>query len=139
MSNVGPSDPVILLVDDDATTNFLHKRAIRKAHGKVDVREASNGAEAIDHLREALTRGEDPPSFIFLDINMPKLDGWGFLDAYRELPDDWRKRSSLLMLTTSLNPDDHEKADKYPEVKGVIDKMLNSDRFKEIISEYAFA
>ncbi len=126
---------LILLVDDDATTNFLHRRAISKATAQVEVHEALNGQLAIEQLKVWLKQGVEPPQYIFLDINMPQLDGWGFLESYRKLPSEWRSNAKLYMLTTSLNPDDHERASGYPEVIGIVDKMLSSERFTALMSE----
>ena len=126
---------MVLLVDDDPATNFLHRRTIRKVAGEIRVEEALDGQQALDLLREGMTRGEAPPKIIFLDISMPHLDGWGFLEGYRELPTDWRSKSRVFMLTTSLNPDDHERARSYDIVEDIIDKILTRDRFAEILQE----
>ena len=101
--------------------------------------EANNGADALAKLRAAHDKGEDPPQYIFLDINMPVLDGWGFLDEYQSLPEEWRQRCKLFMLTTSLNPDDHERAHSYAEVNGVVDKMLDAEKFGQILETDASA
>ena len=126
---------MVLLVDDDPTTNFLHRRAIRMVVDTMPVREALNGQEALDLLRAGIARGEAPPEIIFLDISMPHLDGWGFLEGYRELPPDWRSGSRIFMLTTSLNPDDHERARGYDDVIDVLDKILTRDRFEQLLRE----
>ena len=123
----------ILLIDDDATTNFLHRRAIHKANRAAVVREVTDGAEALELLRAREAAGEPLPNFIFLDINMPRLDGWGFLTAYEQLPAAWRRGARLFMLTTSLNPDDHERADRFTDVRGVLDKILSPERFGELM------
>ena len=124
---------MVLLVDDDPTTNFLHRRAIRKVVEGMPVREALNGQEALDLLRASIARGESPPDIIFLDISMPHLDGWGFLEGYRELPPDWRSGSRVFMLTTSLNPDDYDRARTYDDVIDVLDKILTRERFRALL------
>ena len=126
---------MVLLVDDDPTTNFLHRRAIRKVDESMPVREALNGREALELLRASIARGEAPPEIIFLDISMPHLDGWGFLEGYRELPPDWRSGTRVFMLTTSLNPDDYERARTYDDVVDVIDKILTRERFRQLLEE----
>ena len=126
---------MVLLVDDDPTTNFLHRRAIRKVVRGLRVEEALNGQEALDLLRKGMNRGEAPPEIIFLDISMPHLDGWGFLEGYGKLPNEWRSKSRVYMLTTSLNPDDHERARGYEAVEGIIDKILTQDRFAALIDD----
>ena len=135
MSTSKKTPSVILLIDDDATTNFLHQRAIRKAVGEVTVHQRLDGQLGYEYLCATHEAGEEAPDFIFLDINMPRLDGWGFLERYHQLPEQWRQRAQLYMLTTSLNPDDHERASSYAGVRGVVDKILSADRFREIMAE----
>lgn len=129
---------MILLIDDDTATNFLHRRTIRKFDTTIEIREALDGAIAIAQLEQALMQGEDPPTFIFLDINMPNLNGWEFLEAYTKLPENWRSRAILFMLTTSLNPDDHERAMGYPEVTELIDKMLTAEKLERLLRKYGY-
>lgn len=125
---------MVLLVDDDPTTNFLHRRAISKVVNGVNIAEAFNGREALEYLRTHLQAGRRPPEFIFLDINMPHVDGWGFLDGYQALPTDWRSSARVYMLTTSLNPDDHSRAHSYPDVLDVVDKIMTKERFAALLS-----
>lgn len=128
---------MVLLVDDDPTTNFLHRRAISKVVNQAEISEASNGREALDLLREGIAAGVKPPEYIFLDINMPYLDGWGFLEGYRELPTDWRSKSRVFMLTTSLNPDDHSRARAYADVVDVIDKIMTKEKFAALLERHS--
>ena len=127
---------MILLVDDDPTTNFLHRRAVSKVMLDTTVEEASDGCAALELLRLRLAQGEQPPEFIFLDINMPKLDGWGFLNGYRHLPASMRRCTRVVVLTTSLNPDDHERALTYPDVVAVVDKILTREKLEQLLLDH---
>ena len=120
----------ILLVDDDPTTNFLHQRTLKRTFSDIMVFESLDGKSALERLREDQRDGFAAPHVIFLDINMPVLDGWGFLRGYRELDPKWRANTELYILTTSLNPDDHRRADDIVEVAGVFDKILTADRIE---------
>ena len=137
MSQPTPQSRVVLLIDDDSTTNFLHKRAIRRVEEDVTIADALDGEQGYTYLQRTHERGEQAPDYIFLDINMPRLDGWGFLERYRELPAEWREQARLYMLTTSINPDDHERANAYEEVRGVVDKLLTAERFQALVAEEA--
>jgi len=82
-----------------------------------------------------LTTEEQPeiPDAIFLDVNMPKIDGWGFLNKYGEIPIE--KSPIIIMLTTSMNPEDQLKADANPLVKGFKNKPLTEEHLKELQKE----
>src|SRR5258708_36657106 len=99
----------ILLIDDDEPTNFLNKMTIDQSGCAEWVQVVQSGQEALDYLQGTgrfKNRKEDypRPDLIFLDINMPAMDGWEFLDKYKELPKDQKAEIVLIMLTTSLNP-----------------------------------
>jgi CheY-like chemotaxis protein len=115
----------ILLVDDNDSDNFLHKKVIEKSQLADHVAIALNGQEAIDFLtskgKGMLTESAQcQPELIFLDINMPIMDGWEFLEEYQNLSECLNEKSTIIILTTSLNPEDKSKAEK----------MLESDCFQ---------
>ena len=131
----------ILLVDDDIDDNFFHKRVINKANIAEEVVECHDGQEALDFL---MNRGKyagegkpyPQPDLLFLDINMPKMNGWEFLDAYDKLPPHIQGGPVVAMLTTSTNPKDIEKAMKYNIVKDYRNKPLTEEMLYDILSEY---
>jgi CheY-like chemotaxis protein len=122
----------ILLIDDDEPTNFLNKMTLEQSGCTRQIRIAQSGQEALDYLRHAAYR----PDLIFLDINMPAMDGWEFLDRYRGLPADRKADIVLIMLTTSLNPDDEERTKAIPEVAGFENKPLNLGQLDNLLKKY---
>ncbi len=130
---------MVLLVDDDAATNFLHRRAIRKSPHEVDVLDVLDGDEAFKQLRALHEAGEPAPAIIFLDINMPRCDGWQFLESYRTLPKEWRGSTPVYMLTTSINVDEHARARSYEEVTDVLDKMMDTSTFTRVYAPLSAA
>ena len=76
------------------------------------------------------------PDLMFLDVNMPAMDGWQFLEAYEKLTEAQRSRLVVVMLTTSINPDDEEKAKSNPLVDGFENKPLTGEELKDIIRKY---
>ena len=132
----------ILLVDDDEATNFLNQRVIRKAELKTEVQVANNGQEALEFLTNTGKFAKTPvlphAGLIFLDINMPGMNGWEFLEAYKKLPEDQLRHIKVLMLTTSINPDEERKAIDIPEVKGFIHKPLTPEKLEKAINVYVF-
>ena len=107
----------VMLVDDDAATNFIHEQFIREAGFSGTIQAFQRADEAAEHL--AMHR----PQILFLDLNMPGMDGWEFLDAL-EQRSELARPDALVVLTTSLNPDHHERAAAHPLVNTVLNKPL---------------
>ncbi len=131
----------VLLIDDDHATNFLNRKIIEKALIAEHVEIALNGKEAIQYLTNQ-GKHEKPgdvfpqPELIFLDINMPIMDGWSFLDEYHKLDDVQKGKIIIVMLTTSFNPDDKEKADHIPEISDFKNKPLKIEVVEEIMKKH---
>ena len=128
----------ILLVDDDEPTNFLNRAALEEAGCAERIEVAQSGEAALSYLRQAGDPGSSYPipNLIFLDINMPAMDGWEFLEKYRGLPPAQKASIVMIMLTTSLNPDDQVRAGAIPEINGFEHKPLRIDRLKEVLKNY---
>ncbi len=126
----------ILLVDDDDGTNFLHKLIIKQAGVAEQVEVVLNGEEALNYLAEAVEGTKPVPDILFLDINMPLLNGWEFLDEYTKLSADKKVNTKIIMLTTSVNPDDAKRARTYDSVSGFKSKPLDDEMLNEIIAQY---
>lgn len=126
----------VLLVDDDNSCNFLHRRLLRKSERVEQIAIANDGLEALEYIKECPNSEQACPEVIFLDINMPRMNGWEFLEAYKNLPPEQKKSIVLIMLTSSLNPDDKKRADQYEEVAGLHYKLLNKSKLEEIFKTY---
>ena len=123
----------VLLVDDDDDANFFQEKLIRKNNFAEHVDKACNGVEALEYLNTCI-KGKHPlPEIIFLDLNMPKMNGWSFLEKYNQLDEEIKNKIVLIILTSSVNPDDAEKAKQTPEVKGYKNKFLNGSQLDEIL------
>src|SRR5438128_1021048 len=110
----------ILLVDDDEPTNYLNKLILEEVNCAQNIKVAENGSSALQYLESSDTENpEHPcPELIFLDINMPAMNGWEFLEKYSQLDKRHKANVIVVMLTTSLNPDDRAMANKMPDVAG---------------------
>jgi CheY-like chemotaxis protein len=123
----------ILLVDDNTDDNFFHKIIINKMNivNRIDV--VINGLEALAYLKK---ENQSPPELIFLDINMPKMNGWEFLEQYKHLDVKQKARVVIMILTTSANPDDIKRANEIEEVTGFETKPLTEKMLTEILKQY---
>jgi CheY-like chemotaxis protein len=126
----------ILLVDDDDATIFYYRIIIEHAGFKVQVSVAKNGKIAMAYLDSAIAGKAPLPNLILLDINMPVMNGWDFMDVYRELPEECRSKMIVVMLTSSLNPDDVVRAGKYPDIKEFRIKPLSPEILNELRDRY---
>jgi CheY-like chemotaxis protein len=143
--NMNPQLNCILLIDDDEPTNFLNKMTLEQTGCTRHISVAQSGQEALEYLRgcgagdEGLPEGigrSPRPDLIFLDINMPAMDGWEFLERYKTLPSEQKADIVLIMLTTSLNPDDEVKTRTIPEVSGFENKPLSQQRLQALLEKY---
>ena len=126
----------ILMVDDDRSTNFLHELILKNAGCTEHFHFALNGQEALDYLRKQYQSKAVLPEVIFLDINMPVMNGWEFLEEFALLPKEIQKAAGVVMLTTSMNPADEEKATSIPFVKAFRNKPVSESMIQEIAEKY---
>lgn len=126
----------ILLVDDDPDDIFLHQIVIDDSGLCEHVRVAENGVQALDYLTSTDRPDYIRPDVILLDINMPVMNGFEFLDRYHLLPDVLKSGLVLLMLTTSINPADRWRTNGVPEVNGYHRKPLTQTLLQEIVSRH---
>lgn len=124
----------ILLIDDDIAVNYIHKYVIKKADVVDKVITMMNGQMAIDYLTKDDSVESTVPELIFLDINMPGMDGWGFLKEYKE--QQKRDKTKIIMLTTSDNEADKERALGSGQVLEFITKPLTKQGLLEVIERY---
>lgn len=126
----------VLLVDDYDADNFLHEMLFEELDCTHEVATALNGQEALDYLTSAVDGAYPKPELICLDINMPVMNGWEFLRAYEKLDEKFRGGVVLMMVTTSLNPDDKSAADGCPVINDYISKPLTHERLIELLDQH---
>ncbi len=125
----------LLLVDDDPTTNFFNQHLIGKMNVFNEIHIAENGQIALEKIEELKKRGESP-DMILLDINMPIMNGFEFLDHYQKLSEEVKSSVVVCMLTTSLAREDLERAKEYSMLADYIDKPLYEAKMRELILKH---
>jgi CheY-like chemotaxis protein len=125
----------LLLVDDDPTTNFFNRHLLEKMNVCEVIHEAGNGQEALDKIEELRLIGQ-APDMILLDINMPIMNGFEFLEQYAKLDHKIRESVVICMLTTSLAQTDLDRSNQYAELNDYIDKPLSEVKIRDLIEKY---
>jgi CheY-like chemotaxis protein len=130
----------VLLIDDDRFINLAHSKAVERASIGVEVKAINNVKDALDYLTSSGTyetlEGPSRPGIIFLDINMPGLTGWDFMDMYHQLDETYKAKVIVVMLTTSLNPDDHQRALADGHIVDFLHKPLRPEMVLELAERY---
>ena len=115
----------ILCVDDDPITLMLCKMVINKASFSNEIITAKNGEEALNHFK---TSNTGPiPQLIFLDLNMPVMGGWEFLDAFCTADYSEYHNIKVIILSSTIDPEDLKKAKKYPMVLDFLSKPISKE------------
>ncbi len=126
----------ILLVDDDESTNFINSVFIKKLDIDVDVYKALNGAEALEILEESIGDPDFFPCLITLDINMPVMNGWTFLERYKKVSPSIKNNCVIVMTTVSEDEKDLIRATNNEDVKEYFQKPMSDEKFSTLLNEY---
>ncbi|WP_162056388.1 response regulator [Pontibacter pamirensis] len=121
----------ILLVDDDATAAFITQRLLRQSGTEIYLLTASHGREALDIIREACQR-EQCPELILLDINMPVMDGFEFLEELQQSAELSSAPLRIVLLSSSTHHLDVAKARNYPVID-YIQKPLTLEKLSRFL------
>ena len=129
----------VMIVDDSEPSVFLTRKYLEMSGKCGEIYNAANGEEALESLQKL--RSADPPrkpSVILLDINMPRMNGFEFLEEYEKLIEktELDEVSYILMFTTSDYTEDIKRARKFKSVSKYIVKPLTSENVDEIIDEF---
>ncbi len=123
---------LVYVIEDDSTTATITRILLEKNLHSGRVQLYANGQQAFNQLAAALSKGtDDVPDLILLDLNMPLMDGWEFLDAFSRLP--LPHPVCVLVLTSSINPEDRIKAASYQSVAGYFAKPLELSSVMQIL------
>ncbi|MFK7922649.1 MAG: response regulator [Bacteroidia bacterium] len=125
-----------LIIDDDEINNFICIKNIRDANFAEHASFCLRGREALDLLSEAAGQEEEIPDVIFLDINMPLMNAWEFLEEYKKLLPSLGKKVKLFILSSSVYRKDVDKSTTYDVVKDYIVKPLSKAKLEKLINQY---
>ncbi|MFA9213255.1 MAG: response regulator [Candidatus Methylacidiphilales bacterium] len=126
----------ICIIDDDEIYTFLLKKTLKKIDVCNDIKVYINGADGIEKIKALIENNEELPDLILLDINMPLLDGWEFLDEYIKFKQKIDKRVSIYIVSSSISIADIDKATRHQEVIDFLTKPIEADTIQKICAKH---
>ena len=125
----------ILLIDDDEISNFINERKIRNAAITEQIDVCISGSRALNLLSEIIDKNQQKPEVILLDINMPVMDGFGFLNEFVKLPFTFTEEIKIAMLTSSLEKEEVKRSYEYKNVVDFINKPLSTEKITVLLNK----
>jgi two-component system, chemotaxis family, chemotaxis protein CheY len=129
--------PIIALVDDDKIFQLTASKTLKATAITDRILQFENGEQALRFLRDNTAHADQLPDYIFLDINMPMIDGWMFLDDYENIKANFPKPINIYMVSSSIDTRDVERAKRNSNVKDYIVKPVTRDKFIELLKNVA--
>lgn len=123
----------VMLLDDNDNDNFFHEREIKKTNSETIVITKNSGMDALEYIKSNKENNNIHPDLIFLDINMPGMNGWEFLKKYSELDKKLQSNVIIVMLASSDNDADIARVNSWSFVSGYITKPLTKEIMEDII------
>ena len=127
---------LVALVDDDRVYQFTTERMLMRLDDEVQFQWFKDGEEALSFLNAHALESESLPDVLILDINMPIMDGWQFLDAYRSRKDVLAKHIDIYMISSSADERDQLRARSYSDVTDYLEKPITSDLLRSLLDRY---
>jgi CheY-like chemotaxis protein len=123
----------ILLVDDNDVDNFIAEQMLQIRNVAEHITVKKSASSALDFLQKQAAQLNPFPDYIFLDLNMPVMDGYAFLKEYSKFPEPLKAKSNIIILTSSEDPKDKDKAEHNPLVKKFLQKPLTLKNIDDVI------
>ncbi len=122
----------ILCVDDDPITLMLYKKVIYKSEFAKNIDTAQNGEEALEYFNNRYSAANEYPKLIFLDLNMPIMGGWEFLDHFQEERYAAFADTKVIVLSSTIDPNDIDKSKNYPMVIDFQSKPISKEMLEDL-------
>lgn len=127
------SKPQVLLIDDDQVYLFAATKTIEATGLAGNVEVCTNGLDALEYLKKIIGTSAKLPDVIFIDINMPVMDGWEFLEEYKTLSNDIGSPIKIYILSSSVDKNDIMRSKEYNSVIDYVVKPVYKEKFSEIL------
>ncbi|MBG9376090.1 response regulator [Panacibacter sp. DH6] len=125
--------PQVLLIDDDQVYLFAATKTIEATGMASSVEVCTNGLDALEYLNRIIGSGGKLPDVIFIDINMPVMDGWEFLEEYKSVSVKIPGSIKIYILSSSVDKNDIMRSKEYQSVVDYVVKPVYKEKFSEIL------
>lgn len=126
----------VMVIDDDSINNIIFKKIADLCEFAEEVITFISAVDALDYLKNVSEKGLTPPNIIFLDIRMPIVNGWEFLDEFEEINPELFSNTAIYMLTSSSEQSDINRSKNYQQISDYIVKPLVTEKLREIQSRH---
>lgn len=122
-----------IVIDDSKLDCFIADKIIRNSGKAENVTVFQQAKEALEHIKNV---GSGSTTIVFVDIQMPVMNGFEFVESFEALPDDTKQDYHIYMLSSSINENDIAKVKGYASVKHFLNKPLTNDTINAVLEEY---
>lgn len=129
--------PIVALVDDDKIFQLTASKTIKALQLSDNILQFGNGEDALKYLVDNAMNSSALPDYIFLDINMPFVDGWMFMQDYAGLKQELAKDIAIFMVSSSIDPRDIHRAKSIPDVQEYVVKPVTKEKFMQLLNDAA--
>ena len=125
----------VLVIDDNEMDRFIATRIIQKSGLVEETVVKESAMNALEYLESIVKESATPPELIFLDIRMPEMDGFDFLEIFAKFPRSFTNNSRVIMLSTTAHPEDHKRITESLYVNCLLNKPLDQSKLETILSK----
>lgn len=123
----------VLLIDDTKLDNFINRILIQQLRISQSIVEFQSAKEALGYLRMMGMENKPYPDYIFLDLNMPEMDGFQFIEQFEEVEYKEKESSKIIVVSSTVDPEEIRKVISNPRVHKFIEKPLTKDKLRELV------
>ncbi len=127
----------VLIIDDDSVDRYIMRKSMNKVNFSKEILEAENGADGLKLITDH-SNGNQLPELIFIDVNMPVLDAFGFLEVFEQLSREYKNRCRIAVISSIESEQEKKRVLKYESVIGYFEKPLKEELLLQLMDQLRF-